>query len=46
MRRLVAALKESHGNLSKAASMLGIHRNTAWRWMKKYALERPRSVDD
>ena len=42
IRRLVEALKESNGNLSKAAAMLGIHRNTAWRWMKKYALERPR----
>jgi two-component system response regulator AtoC len=43
IRRLVEALKESGGNLSKAAAMLGIHRNTAWRWMKRYALERPRS---
>ena len=39
-QRLVEALKTSHGNVSKAADLLGVHRNTVHRWMKRYTLER------
>ncbi|HEV3235610.1 MAG TPA: sigma 54-interacting transcriptional regulator [Gemmataceae bacterium] len=35
------ALKEMRGNLSKAAKILGIHRDTLSMKMKKYGIERP-----
>ncbi|HYA82928.1 MAG TPA: helix-turn-helix domain-containing protein, partial [Candidatus Bathyarchaeia archaeon] len=34
-QRLVGALKQSDGTVSKAANILGIHRSTLWRQLKK-----------
>ncbi|MHC4916815.1 MAG: sigma-54-dependent transcriptional regulator, partial [Planctomycetota bacterium] len=38
VHRLTEALRASGGNLTRAGEMLGVHRNTIRRWMKKYAL--------
>jgi DNA-binding NtrC family response regulator len=38
IEKLVHALKSSGGNISKAAEMLGVHRNTIHRWVKRYSL--------
>ncbi len=40
IHKLIEALRESGGNLTRAAEMLGVHRNTIRRWMKRYALYR------
>jgi DNA-binding NtrC family response regulator len=40
IHKLVEALRSSGGNLSKAADILGVHRNTIRRWMKRYTLYR------
>jgi len=37
--KLVDALRQCHGNKSKAAQMLGIHRMTIWNRMKKHGVE-------
>jgi DNA-binding NtrC family response regulator len=39
-QRLADALRESGGNVSKAAELLGVHRNTVHRWMRRHALQR------
>ncbi|UFJ39635.1 sigma-54-dependent Fis family transcriptional regulator [Brevibacillus humidisoli] len=39
------ALKEANGNISKAARLLGIGRNTLYRKIKEYQLEQRNSVD-
>ena len=43
--RLVAALKESGGNQSKAARLLGVSRMTVWKRMKKYGLQVNRDIN-
>jgi DNA-binding NtrC family response regulator len=40
LARLVEALRASAGNLTKAGEMLGVHRNTVRRWMKRYSLRK------
>jgi len=40
IQRLVEALRSSAWNVSKTAEILGVHRNTVHRWMKKYSLDR------
>ncbi len=40
LSRLVQALRTCGGNVTRAAKMLGVHRNTVHRWMKRYSLER------
>ncbi len=40
IQALISALKTSDGNVTKAADILGVHRNTIHRWMKKYSLQR------
>ena len=42
IHRLVEALRSSGGNLSRAAEILGVHRNTIRRWMQRYTLHRQR----
>jgi len=37
--KLVEALKASGGNISKAARIIGVHRNTIHRWINKHALQ-------
>ncbi len=37
--RIMAALKNSDGALSKAADELGIHRTTLWRKLKRYGID-------
>ena len=39
IQRLVEALRTSGGNVTRTAEMLGMHRNTVHRWIKRYALE-------
>ncbi|HEV7866401.1 MAG TPA: helix-turn-helix domain-containing protein, partial [Chthoniobacteraceae bacterium] len=36
---ILAALKQSHGNKKKAATLLGIHRPTLYNKMKRYGIE-------
>lgn len=36
---LIAALRETHGNQSQAARLLGINRVTVWNRMRKYGIE-------
>ena len=36
---LLAALRQSHGNKSEAARLLGISRVTLWKRLKKYEIE-------
>jgi two-component system, NtrC family, response regulator AtoC len=43
IHRLVEALRASGGNLSKAADILGVHRNTVRRWMQRYAFSHRRN---
>ena len=38
IEKLVGALRSTGGNISKAAEMLGVHRNTVHRWVKRYSL--------
>ncbi len=37
--QLVEALRNTGGNISKAAESLGVHRNTVHRWLRKYSIE-------
>jgi transcriptional regulator with PAS, ATPase and Fis domain len=37
-QRLVGALKQADGTISKAADILGIHRSTLWRQLKKHGV--------
>ncbi|MHC4247742.1 MAG: sigma-54-dependent transcriptional regulator [Planctomycetota bacterium] len=39
IQRLIDALRATGGNVTRAAEMLDVHRNTVHRWMKKYDLE-------
>lgn len=43
-QRLVAALKETKGNQTQAARILGVSRMTVWKRMKKYGLNIERDV--
>jgi transcriptional regulator with PAS, ATPase and Fis domain len=36
--KLIDALKQTNGNISKAAKILNVHRNTVHRWVKKFSL--------
>ena len=38
INEIIGALKNSNGNLTKAAALLGINRSTLWRRMNKYKL--------
>jgi DNA-binding NtrC family response regulator len=38
IHKLIEALKSSGGSLTKAGEILGVHRNTVRRWMKRYSL--------
>jgi DNA-binding NtrC family response regulator len=38
IHRLIEALRQSGGSIGKAGEILGVHRNTVRRWMKKYSL--------
>jgi len=40
IQALISALKTSDGNVTRAAELLGVHRNTIHRWVKKYSLQR------
>ena len=39
IQRLVDALRTTRGNVTRAADLLGVHRNTLHRWLRKYDLE-------
>jgi two-component system response regulator HydG len=36
---LIAALRETHGNQTQAARLLGINRVTVWNRMRKYGID-------
>jgi len=38
LHKLVEALRTNAGSITKTAKALGIHRNTVYRWIKKYSL--------
>jgi transcriptional regulator of acetoin/glycerol metabolism len=39
LQKLIDALRATGGNVTRAAKMLDVHRNTVHRWMRKYDLE-------
>lgn len=39
MERVIYQLRASHGNIKLAAQMLGIHRNTLYRWMESWGVK-------
>jgi len=41
---LLALLGNSGWDVQKVASLLGVHRVTVWRWMRRFAITRPASV--
>ena len=40
LQRLIEALRTTGGNETRAAELLGVHRNTVRNWMRKYSLKR------
>ena len=38
--KLIGALKTTGGNVTKAAEVLGVHRNTVHRWMRRFGLQK------
>lgn len=42
---LIAALRETHGNQTQAARLLGINRVTVWNRMRKYGIDLKKVVD-
>ncbi|MDJ0721776.1 MAG: helix-turn-helix domain-containing protein, partial [Desulfobacterales bacterium] len=42
--RLLAALRASGGNQSRAAERLGVSRVTIWKWIKKFGIDLQRDV--
>ena len=42
--QLLAALRASGGNQSKAAAQLGVSRVTVWKWIKEYAIDLDREI--
>jgi transcriptional regulator of acetoin/glycerol metabolism len=43
-RELIAALRETGGNQSRAARLLGINRVTVWNRMRKYGIDLKREL--
>lgn len=44
-QHLIEALKQAHGNQSRAADILGVSRVTVWKRMKKYAVQFNKTID-
>jgi len=40
-QRLIAALRQTHGNRTAAAKLLGVSRITVWNWIHRYGLAEP-----
>ena len=43
-RQLINALRQTHGNKTKAAKILGVHRMTVWNRMRKYNIHLKKDV--